>query len=318
MKLLLIVNPTASAVTPDRRAVVEDVLGHGHDLMVAETLYRGHAIDVAREAAGTGTDVVVVLGGDGTLNEAANGLVGTETALAALPGGSTNVFARTIGSPRKVKAAVADLAAALDRPPRRIGLGLVNGRYFLFHVGMGFDAAVVGKVEQKPHLKRSIGQGVFVYAAFATWFRGFDRTRPHLVVRDGDTTLVDDGYFAICLNTNPYTYLGVRPLNVAPDATFDQPLTLVTLRTIRLGPFLRLVGSTLGSGRRLREDPRVDYRPNVEQVSVAAWDGQGDGQPDGQGDHRFPYQADGDYLGEAETLAISYEPDRLLLVVPRA
>ena len=325
MKLLLIVNPKASAVTPDRRAVAEEVLGHGHDLTVVETLYRGHAIDVAREAAATGTQVVAVLGGDGTLNEAANGLVGTETALAALPGGSTNVFARTLGSPRKVKAAVADLAAALDHPPRRIGLGLVNGRYFLFHVGMGFDAAVVGKVEEKPHLKRSIGQGVFVYAAFATWFRGFDRTRPHLVVRDGDRTVVEDGYFAICLNTNPYTYLGARPLNVAPDAGFDQPLVLVTLRTIQLGPFLRLVGSTLASGRRLRQDAKVDYRPNIEHITVAAWEGDGVGPAGGAAAsvaaadaNRFPYQADGDYLGEAETLTISYEPDRLLVVAPRA
>jgi diacylglycerol kinase family enzyme len=318
MKILLIVNPTASAVTPDRRAVAEGLLGHGHDLTVVETLYRGHAIDVAREAAAAGTDVVVALGGDGTVNEAANGLVGTETALAALPGGSTNVFARTIGSPRKVKAAAAALAAALDRPPRRIGLGLVNGRYFLFHVGMGFDAAVVGRVEQKPHLKRSIGQGVFVYAAFATWFGGFDRTHPHLVVRDGDETVVDDGYFAICLNTNPYTYLGARPLNVAPDAGFDQPLTLVTLRTIQLGPFLRLVGSTLGNGRRLRHDPKVDYRPSIERVTVAAWAGDGDGRAGTAEAGRFPYQADGDYLGEAETLSISYEPDRLLLVVPCA
>jgi diacylglycerol kinase family enzyme len=309
VKLLLIVNPQASAVTAKKRAVAEEAFG-GHDLTVVETLYRGHAIDLARDAAAGGTQAVVVLGGDGTVNEAANGLVGTDTALAALPGGSTNVFARTIGTERKVKKAAPQILAALERAPRRIGLGLVNGRYFLFHVGMGFDAAVVAKVERKPQLKRTIGQGVFVYAAFATWFRGFDRNRPHLVVRDGEKTLVDDGYFAICLNTNPYTYLGLRRLNVAPDAGLDQPLVLVTLRTIQIGRFLRLVGSTLGSGRGLREDPNVDYRPNLEDVTVSGWEG------DGEGAHPFPYQADGDYIGEAEVLTITYEPDRLLLVMP--
>jgi len=316
VKLLLIVNPQASAVTDKRRKAAERALGEGHDLTVVETLYRGHAIDLARDGAASGAQVVVVLGGDGTLNEVANGLVGTDAALAALPGGSTNVFARTIGTARKVKKAAVQVRDAVDRPPRRVGLGLVNGRYFLFHVGMGFDAAVVAKVEQKPQLKRRIGQAVFVYAAFATWFRGFDRRRPHLVVKQDDKTLVDDGYFAICLNTNPYTYLGVRPLNVAPDAGFDQPLVLVTLRTIQLGRFLRLVGSTLSSGRRLREDPEVDYRPNVEAVTVAAWPGDDGDGAGGTENHPFPYQADGDYLGEAEALSITYEPERLLLVMP--
>src|ERR671932_1061156 len=127
MNLLLIVNPKASKVKPSRVEAAEASLRDGHDLTVTETLYRGHAIDVAREAAAGGTDVVVVLGGDGTVNEAANGLVGTDTALAALPGGSTNVFARTIGTSPKVKKAVVEVRDALERPPRRVGLGLVNG-----------------------------------------------------------------------------------------------------------------------------------------------------------------------------------------------
>jgi diacylglycerol kinase family enzyme len=230
--------------------------------------------------------------------------------MACLPGGSTNVFARTIGSARKLKPALEQVRAALHRPPRPFGMGLVNGRYFLFHVGMGFDAAVVAQVEQKPHLKRTIGQGVFVYAAFATWLRTFDRTHPHLVVRDGDDILVDDGYFGVCLNTNPYTYFGVRPLNLAPSATFDSPLALVTLRTLTLGKTLSLVGSSLVSGRKLRSDPEVDYRPEVTGITVT-----GRTAPEG-GIETFPYQADGDFLGEAERLTFSYEPDRLRLVMP--
>ncbi|MGH9281263.1 MAG: diacylglycerol/lipid kinase family protein [Acidimicrobiales bacterium] len=311
MNLTLIVNPHASSVKPKRIAAAQEALADGHDLTVAETLYRNHATDLAREAAAAGAQVVVVLGGDGTVNEAANGLVGTDTALAVLPGGSTNVFGRTIGGARKLKPALPQMKEALSRPPQRVGLGLVNGRYFLFHVGLGFDAAVVAKVEDKPHLKRKIGQGIFVYAAFATWFRGYDRTHPHLVVKQGGETVVDDGYFAICANTHPYTYLGVRPLTIAPDdAGFDKNLVLVTLRTIRVFKFLSLVGSTLGGGKKLRNHPEVDYRPNLTEVTVEAW------MPPGADHASFPYQADGDYLGEAEQLTITYEPDRLLLITP--
>src|SRR5262245_56019881 len=125
MNLTLIVNPKASAYTPKRRALVEQTLGEGHNLTVVETTHRGHAIDLARAAAAGGAEVVVVLGGDGTINEGANGLVGTSTALASLPGGSTNVFARTIGMERKVKKAVTQLRGLLGQQPHRIGLGHV-------------------------------------------------------------------------------------------------------------------------------------------------------------------------------------------------
>ena len=313
MDLTLIVNPKASAYTAKRRALVEQTLSNGHNLTVVETTHRGHAIDLARAAAASGAQVVVVLGGDGTINEGANGLVGTNTALAGLPGGSTNVFARTVGMERKLKKAVPQLHGLLGQTPHRIGLGHVTGvgseggRYFLFHVGMGYDAAVVQKVEMKPDLKRKLGQAVFVYAALATWTRRFDRKAPHLAVRVGDQTVLEDGYFAICLNSNPYTYLGVRRLNVAPDAWFDRPLVLVTLRTIKLFKFLPLVGTTLGSGKKLQGNPkRVDYRPGLESVVVAAAPGKA----------TFPYQADGDFLGETPELAFTWEPDSLYLIAP--
>jgi diacylglycerol kinase family enzyme len=308
VKLTLIVNPMASAYKPKRRAVVEQVLGQRHELTVVETARRGHATELARQAAQQGAEVVVVLGGDGTLNEAANGLAGTGTALAPLPGGSTNVFCRTVGFARKVKKAAPQLLDALDLPPRQIGLGLVNGRYFLFHVGIGYDAAVVAKVEKKPELKRKIGQAVFVYAALATWSRGYDRRNPHLAVVGSDgAPVLDDGYFAICLNSNPYTYLGARALQVAPEhAALDAPLVLVTLRTIKLFKFLPLLGATMAKGRKLRTSPHVDYRPELKAVTVTAAPGR----------TGVPYQADGDYLGEAQELSFTWEPDRLLLVAP--
>src|SRR6202165_4575750 len=144
MRLLLLVNASASAVTPRGRVVIQKALAADHEVTVSETSRRGHAARLAQGAAADGLDAVVVLGGDGTLNEAANGLAGSKTALGVLPGGSTNVFARTIGMTNDPIEATGEMLTALSRHSmRRIGLGNVNGRYFLFHVGLGFDAAVV-------------------------------------------------------------------------------------------------------------------------------------------------------------------------------
>src|SRR5580765_4470918 len=103
---MLIVNPYATRVDWKARMAATQALVVDHDLTTVETAKRDDATTLARQAAADGFDVVVVLGGDGTVNEAANGLVGTTTALAALPGGSTSVFARTIGmAPKVAKAA---------------------------------------------------------------------------------------------------------------------------------------------------------------------------------------------------------------------
>src|SRR5262249_1679381 len=156
MKLLLIVNTSASSVTARARVVIQKSLAADHQVTVAETSRRGHATRLAQGAAATGTEAVVVLGGDGTLNEAANGLVGTPCALGVLPGGSTNVFARTIGMTNDPIEATGELLAALGNGPggvRSISVGNVNGRHFLFHVGVGFDAAVVAQVERRSAIK---------------------------------------------------------------------------------------------------------------------------------------------------------------------
>ncbi len=183
MRLLLIVNSSASSVTPRGRVVIQKALSADHDVTVAETSRRGHATRLAQGAARDGVDVVVVLGGDGTLNEAANGLAGTETALPPLPGGSTNVFARTIGLPNDpIEATGALLDGLAAGRIEAVGLGSVNGRYFLFHVGLGFDAAVVEQVERRAQLKRWAGHPLFVFSAFTTWFRHYDSSRPRFEV----------------------------------------------------------------------------------------------------------------------------------------
>ena len=304
MKLLLLVNSQASSVTPRSRVVIGKALSADHDVTLAETSRRGHATRLAQGAAASGLDAVVVLGGDGTLNEAANGLAGTGCALAALPGGSTNVFARTIGLPNDpIEATGVLLDALARRSVRRVGLGSVNGRYFLFHTGVGFDAAVVEQVERRSGLKRYAGHPLFVYAGFDTWIRHFDRSRPRFAVHHADGTVVDDGYLTIVLNTNPYTYLGNIPLDLAPEIGLDDGLAAVTLRTMAFGRFLPVIASALASGKLLRRSRWVDHRVDLPGLTVRAYG-------------PVPYQVDGDHLGDTELLDLRHEPDVLDLVLP--
>ncbi|HEX4902444.1 MAG TPA: diacylglycerol kinase family protein [Acidimicrobiales bacterium] len=304
MRVLLVVNAFASSVTARSMVVIRKAFSADHDVEMIETTRRGHAARLARGAANEGVDVVVVMGGDGTLNEAANGLVGTDTALAVLPGGSTNVFARTIGLPNDPVECTGVLLDALARGSiRRVGLGAVNGRCFLFHTGLGFDAAVVEQVERRSSLKRYAGHPLFVYAGFATWFRHYDTSRPRMAVKLPDGRVVDDAYFTIVLNTSPYTYLGNRPLDLAPEATLDTGLSVVVIRTMQFARVLGLIGSALGRGTHLRTSKHALLAHDLDELVVS-------------GHGPVPYQVDGDFLGEGEEFRFEHRPEALNLVVP--
>jgi len=306
VKVLLLVNPFSSSVTARTRVVIRKALAGDHDVELVETARRGHATRLAQGAAADGVDVVVVLGGDGTVNEAANGLAGTSTALGVLPGGSTNVFARTIGLPNDPVEATAVLLEAMEaRSIRRIGLGSVNGRYYCFHVGMGYDAALVEQVEKRSGLKRWAGHPLFAWAGITTWFKHYDTKHPHFTVRYPDGHHVDDGYFAICCNTNPYTYVGNRAFDIAPEANLDNGLAMVTVRSLRIDRLLRVVVKALRANGSLAKDAAIDYRYDVNGLVVEGIDGQ-----------PFPYQVDGDYLGEIDRLELRHVPDVMDLVMP--
>ncbi len=305
-RLLLIGNPSASSVTPRARIVIAKALGADHDVKVVVTHRRGHATRLAQGAVADGMEVVVALGGDGTLNEVANGLAGSDTTLGVLPGGSTNVFARTIGMANDPIEATSELLSALDAgSTQRIGLGSVNGRYFLFHVGMGLDAEVVRLVERRGQLKRWAGHPLFALCGLQAWSRTYDRSRPRFAVRHPDGTVVDDAVFALCQNSNPYTFLGNRPFETNPNAALDRPLTMLSFRDLDLLPTLRYLTEALLGGDRLSRDARVVERHDLERVTVT-------------GHGPFPYQVDGDHLGDAERLELAWVPDLLTLAIPPA
>lgn len=303
LRILLVVNSFASSVTPRNTVVVHRRLARGHDVEVVETNRRGHATRFALDAARQGFDVVIGYGGDGTLNEVATGIAGTDAALGVLPGGSTNVFARTLGLPNDPVAAVDHLARGIDAADLRpIGLGKVNGRFFCFHTGVGFDAAVVQAVEQHASLKRWLGHPLFISAGLTTWLRGYDRRHPHFAIGSPGHGRIDDAYFTIVLNTNPYTYLGNRPLDLSPAATLDRGLVAVTFRTLKVLPILRGLGAALKGGGVATSDELVEWADVSEMVIDGA-------EP-------FPYQVDGDYLGNTERLEFTHVPDAVNMVFP--
>lgn len=188
---------------------------------------------------------------------------------------------------------------------RRVGLGVANGRYFCFHVGLGFDAALVEQVEKRAGLKRWAGHALFMYAGFDTLARHYDRKHPHFSVRYPDGDGVDDGYFAVCCNTNPYTFIGNRPFDIAPDATLDNGLAMVTVRSLRADRAMRVMFKALQGHGALQRDRSVHYRSDVDAVVV-----------EGLGGRPFPHQIDGDYLGEITRVELRHEPEVLDLVLP--
>ncbi len=304
---MLIVNAFASSVTARNTVVVHRALSDGNGaepnvVEVVETNRRGHATRYAQDAARRGIDIVIGFGGDGTLNEVATGVAGTDTALGVLPGGSTNVFARTLGMPNDPVVAVHQLAAGIAAHRiEPIGLGKVNGRYFCFHTGVGYDAAVVNEVERRASLKRWLGHPLFIYSALRTWLVGYDRSEAHFRVTAPGTEPIE-GFFTVVLNTNPYTYLGNRPLDLSPAATLDRGLVAITFRSLKVGAILGGLGGALKGGG-VKPSATLDLKTDLTELLI---------------DHEtpFPYQLDGDYLGETTRLEFRHVPDAVRLVRP--
>ena len=304
MRVLLLVNSTASSVTPRKRASIRKILSATHDVEVAETSRRGHATLLARAAAEDDFDVVAVLAGDGTLNEAAAGLLHTRTALAPLPGGSTNVYSQTLGYPRPADDAARALVDALEcESLRRVGVGLAEDRPFLFCAGIGFDAAVIRRVERHSRwVKRVASHPLHIAAAVHTFFsREGRRTHVHLDVEDGPR--LRNVRFAIVSKATPYTHLGRLPLNIARNASIDSRLSLDAFTRLRALTLIGGAASSIRSGKFLASRKDVVALDDLASIHVYS-------------DTPFPYQVDGDDAGDTNELHIAYAPDALAIAVP--
>jgi diacylglycerol kinase family enzyme len=248
MRALLVVNPAATTTSARTRDVLIHALASEMKIEAVTTEYRGHARDLGRRAAESNDiDLVVALGGDGTVNEVVNGLLhnGPDPEglprLAVVPGGSTNVFARALGLPNDaVEATGAILDALRDRTEQTVGLGLAAGtpdtedegvpqRWFTFCAGLGFDAGVVGRVEQHRERGKRSTHALYVRQVLRQFLDDPHRRRGTITLERPGAAPVEDLVLSIVCNTSPWTYLGNRPVYASPKASFDTALDVLGL-----------------------------------------------------------------------------------------
>lgn len=303
-RMLVIVNPYATTVSARLKNLVVYALQSRYAVDAIDTEKRDHATQLTREAADEGYDLVVAFGGDGTVNEAANGLVGTDTPLFPLPGGSTNVWARALGIPNDVVDATEHLLRlADDFRPRRVDLGRANGRHFVFASGVGLDASVVKRVDSNPKRKARFGAWYYSAAGIGIFTRHYLVHPPVVRVRSGDTEVT--GVTVVVQNADPFTYFRQRPIRVAEGAGLETgSLSATVLRSatpLELPTLIpRLLSSKAATVLRHR---RVTSLANVDGFVVEAVDGR-----------PFPVQVDGDYIGTEERLEYGVVPGGLMTV----
>ncbi|MER7484836.1 diacylglycerol kinase family protein [Streptomyces sp. NPDC126497] len=251
MRALLVVNPAATTTSARTRDVLIHALASEMKLEAVTTEYRGHARDLGRQAAQSDDiDLVVALGGDGTVNEVVNGLLhaGPDPehlpGLAVVPGGSTNVFARALGLPNQPVEATGVLLDALrEGRERTVGLGLTSGtpgsedeavpaRWFTFNAGLGFDAGVVGRVEQQRERGRKSTHALYMRQVVRQLLGDPHRRRGVITLEHPGEEPVTDLVLSIVSNTSPWTFLGNRPIYASPQASFDTALDLFGLRRL--------------------------------------------------------------------------------------
>ena len=303
-RMLVIVNPYATTVSNRLKNLVVYALQARYEVAAVETERQAHATELVREAVEQGFELVTAFGGDGTVNEVANGLVGTRTPLTVLPGGSANVFCRILGIPNDVVDATEHLLEMADRfEPRAVDVGRVDGRHFVFAAGIGLDASVVERVDANPRLKARFRQWFYTYSALAAFTRRYLVSPPRVRLEaDGRTV---DAVTVIAQNAHPFTYFGERPIRVGEGARLDAGALSVTalkkataLQLPTLVP--RLFSRREGAVQRHRQ---VEGFTGVRAARVSSVDGR-----------PFPLQVDGDYLGLFEAVELGVVPGGLTVV----
>ncbi|HEV7209967.1 MAG TPA: diacylglycerol kinase family protein [Mycobacteriales bacterium] len=319
MRAVLIVNPQATGTTARTRDVLATALAADLKVEMVTTERRGHATEIARDAVSDGVDYVVALGGDGTLNEVVNGILfdGAHPDLPALgivPGGCTNVLARSLGLPTDpVEATSVLLDGVRAGRSRPLGLGLAHvpsaagagrgepartDRWFTFCAGLGLDAATVRRVETKRKAGTRVTPWRYARAAMIEYLVHTDRSSPALTLSSPGHEPVQVCLGLVC-NTAPWTYLGARAVDPCPQASFDSGLDVFGLRRMHPLPTMRTLGQLFGGGPHGR---RVVGRHDLPELTLSA------AGP-------LPLQVDGDFLGETAQVTMRSVPRALRVVV---
>ncbi len=303
-RMLVIVNPYATTVSDRLKNLVVYALQGRYEVDAIDTKAKNDATAIAREAALEGYDVVVAFGGDGTVNEAANGLLGSDTPLTCLPGGGTNVYARLLGIPNDIVDATEHLLrVADDFAPRKVDAVRVNDRVFTFCAGLGLDASVTERVDSHPRLKHRFGAYYFMVAGLKIFTSRYVARPPRMTITlpDGEQL---HGVTTLVQNADPYSYFKEIPLHLAEGATLDSAtVSGVVLRratpTIMPGVIYRM----LSPKARLARHRAVDAFRDVDGLTITS----ADGRP-------IALQVDGDFIGDVTEARFEVLPGALTVV----
>ncbi|MEV6429422.1 diacylglycerol kinase family protein [Nocardia sp. NPDC051463] len=312
MRTLLIVNPNATSTTPATRDLLAHALESRTQLTVAHTQHRGHAAELAQWASTNEMDLIVVHGGDGTVNETINGFLPLPELndgqawlprLGVIPGGSANVFARALGiSPDPVTATnqLIDLLT-LDRD-RKIGLGIADDRWFTFSAGVGLDADVCEAIDASRANGRAATPGHYVRTTVRQFFRAKGK-QPSVRIEIPGHAPVDGVHYAFVTNASPWTYLNSTPVHTNPGTTFETGLGVFAVRSMAVVPTLMLARQLLATNGnpKSRNLFREDDVPSVRIHAT---------EPIG-------LQIDGDFIGKRNMVDFTAVPDVLAVVAPR-
>jgi diacylglycerol kinase family enzyme len=300
---LLIVNRHATSMTATVTDLAVRSLAGLMDLDVERTQYRGHARELA---AATAADLVIVHGGDGSINEVVNGVMSAEDGgrplIAVIPGGGANVLARALGVPLDAAAAIRQVREAIAAGRHRtIGLGLAADRYFTFSAGLGWDAEVVREVDRMRAQGHRESVTLFLRTMIRQYYRGTDRRQWALTLeRDGEPP-ISGLFMTIITNRSPWTYFRDRPLLPVPNPDFNSGLDLLALQRLRLSTVFNAVGQMLYVRSRSPRGPGLLSVLGSESLTLRS------ARP-------IAIQADGEYLGETEAVKFQFVPHALRIV----
>jgi diacylglycerol kinase family enzyme len=304
VRALLIINPRATSMTGRDAGLVVRALGSRLELDTRQTQYRGHAGELAAASASQGYDLVVTFSGDGTVNEVVNGLMQVpegRPALAPIPGGGGNVFARTLGLPADAGGAVQRILSAVAAGTRRkIGLGLAEDRYFTFSAGLGIDAEVIADMDRQRARGRRASAAAYLRTTVRRYYET-DRRRPALTLRTPGDPPVSGLFMGVVTNSSNWTYLGSHPVGFA-HADFNSGLDLFALRRMRTLTTLAALGQMMQTDK--QELPSGRDIVSAAALTELAFDAV----------RPTAFHIDGEYLGERESVAFRFVPDAVCVI----
>jgi len=298
---VLITNPAAEATSQHVKEVIVKALSSDLRLEVVDTAAPGHATEVASEAVRSGYDLVVAFGGDGTMNEVANGMVGSDASLAILPGGNANVVCRNLGLPSDIVEATGHLLNGLRiRRTRRISVGSTGGRCFLVSCGLGLRPPGRQGDAEEPTTPTHGFPGRMLQAALRVAMRDHGDRDPLIHLTAGD--VVEDVVVALVTNTAQLGYVGDHPVTLAPEARLEEGLDVLAMRRFPLSYVPRLAFSALWGGDHVHYK-QVRYLHDLGSVRAVS-----SGAP-------FSVHLDGEHLGERSEVEIELIRDGLAVLV---